>query len=193
MTDGVLRTEVSQPLWPVWFNVWLLSWYCHSGKSMSFLYSKTQNWTQYSRYGLTSAGYKWRTTSLNPLTTLANATQYAVGLLCHKATAEVSSTWRPLHHRGLFLLTCFASSAPSLYLLMHSAISSQMQDVVLNCSTPRGSVHGILCTADCAPARWCLPPALSGITHKFSEMLNRHWYQHNDFGLKALIFKHFLN
>lgn len=58
---------------------------------------------------------------------LANATQYVVGLLCHKSTAELCSTCSALGHAGVFLLARLLSS---LYVLRHGIISSQIQDLV---------------------------------------------------------------
>lgn len=46
-----------------------ICWTC-SSTSLSFLYWTGQNWTQYSRYGLTSAKWRGRTTSLALLATL---------------------------------------------------------------------------------------------------------------------------
>ncbi|PKU41437.1 dystrophin isoform x3 [Limosa lapponica baueri] len=54
--------------------------------SLSFLKWGAQNWTQYSRWGLTRAEKKGRITSLELLVTLPDAPQDAIGLLGYKGT-----------------------------------------------------------------------------------------------------------
>ncbi|KAK4811117.1 hypothetical protein QYF61_019748 [Mycteria americana] len=106
-----------------------LFWTC-SNKSMSFLCWGPQNWTQYSRWGLTTVEWRGRITSLNLLATLhLYAAQDAIGFLGCKRTLPAHVLF--FIHQYPQVLLCRAAPNPFIPqpVLILEVAPSQEQDL----------------------------------------------------------------
>lgn len=155
---------------------------------ISVIHWKAQNWAQYTKYALISTEVKNHFSQTTDYI-LANATQYVVGLLCHKSTAESCSACSLLGNAGLFLLACFVSSQSPVCMYWCMALFPSR---CRTCYLPLLNFERVLSAHSflqptkiplhSSPVHQCTDtpdPHHFFIMCKPSKRLNRDWYQYN--------------